>query len=253
MRHGIAQGELRLYLQTQANAKGQCVGAEVLVRWQHPQWGLVSPVEFIPVAEESELIVQLGDWVMHQACLLLADPVFAGKGLRLSVNVSAIQFGHEDFMPHLKSVLFETGADPCMLTLEITEGVVLRDLDEARSRIIELREMGIEIALDDFGTGYSSMLSLKHLPIQELKIDQSFVAGSHHSGTDAALVEAMLLMASRLHLRVVAEGVELAEQAQQLMQWNPDIVLQGLLLGKPVPQQQWLAEILGSAGEVEPT
>ena len=113
--------------------------------------------------------------------------------------------------------------------------------------------MGIEIALDDFGTGYSSMLSLKHLPIQELKIDQSFVAGSHHSGTDAALVEAMLLMASRLHLRVVAEGVELAEQAQQLMQWNPDIVLQGLLLGKPVPQQQWLAEILGTAGEVEPT
>ena len=156
-------------------------------------------------------------------------------------------------MPHLKGVLFETGADPRMLTLEITEGVVLRDLDEARSRIIELREMGIEIALDDFGTGYSSMLSLKHLPIQELKIDQSFVAGSHHSGTDAALVEAMLLMASRLHLRVVAEGVELAEQAQQLMQWNPDIVLQGLLLGKPVPQQQWLAEILGSASEVEPT
>ena len=156
-------------------------------------------------------------------------------------------------MPHLKGVLLETGADPCMLTLEITEGVVLRDLDEARSRIIELREMGIEIALDDFGTGYSSMLSLKHLPIQELKIDQSFVAGSHHSGTDAALVEAMLLMASRLHLRVVAEGVELAEQAQQLMQWNPDIVLQGLLLGKPVPQQQWLAEILGTAGEVEPT
>jgi diguanylate cyclase (GGDEF)-like protein/PAS domain S-box-containing protein len=253
LRHGIAQGELRLYLQTQANAKGQCVGAEVLVRWQHPQWGLVSPVEFIPVAEESELIVQLGDWVMHQACLLLADPVFAGKGLRLSVNVSAIQFGHEDFMPHLKGVLLETGADPRMLTLEITEGVVLRDLDEARSRILELREMGIEIALDDFGTGYSSMLSLKHLPIQELKIDQSFVAGSHHSGTDAALVEAMLLMASRLHLRVVAEGVELAEQAQQLMQWNPDIVLQGLLLGKPVPQQQWLAEIFGSAGEVEPS
>ena len=253
LRHGIAQGELRLYLQTQANAKGQCVGAEVLVRWQHPQWGLVSPVEFIPVAEESELIVQLGDWVMHQACLLLADPVFAGKGLRLSVNVSAIQFGHEDFMPHLKGVLFETGADPRMLTLEITEGVVLRDLDEARSRIIELREMGIEIALDDFGTGYSSMLSLKHLPIQELKIDQSFVAGSHHSGTDAALVEAMLLMASRLHLRVVAEGVELAEQAQQLMQWNPDIVLQGLLLGKPVPQQLWLAEIFGLTGEVEPS
>ena len=154
----------------------------------------------------------------------------------------------------LKNVLRETGANPHQLTLEITEGVVLRDMNAARNLVQELRDMGIEIALDDFGTGYSSMYSLKHLPIQELKIDQSFVAGSHHSGTDAALVEAMLLMASRLHLRVVAEGVELSEQALQLTQWNPDVVLQGMLLGKPMPQQQWLEQVLGQAqGETEVT
>lgn len=245
LRNGIPLGELRLYLQTQANAQRQCVGAEVLVRWQHPQWGLVSPVEFIPVAEESELIVRLGDWVLEQACMLLAEPAFAQRGLRLSVNVSAIQFGHEDFMTTLRKVLAQTGADPHLLTLEITEGAVLRDLDEARNRVLELRNMGMEISLDDFGTGYSTMFSLKHLPIQELKIDQSFVSGSHHSEKDAAMVEAMLLLANRLHLRVVAEGVELPEQADMLTRWNPDIVLQGLLLGKPIPQAQWVAEKLG--------
>lgn len=245
LRNGISQGELRLFLQTQASADGKCVGAEALVRWQHPQWGLVSPVEFIPVAEESELIVSLGEWVMRQSCMLLAQPAFVERGLRLSVNISAIQFGHEEFMPMLKAVLHETGANPHQLTLEITEGVVLRDMHEVRNLLQELCNMGIEIALDDFGTGYSSMYSLKHLPIHEIKIDQGFVRGSHRSDRDAAMVEAMLLIARRLSLRVVAEGVELQEQAEQLMQWNPDIVLQGLLLGKPMPQQQWMAEVLG--------
>lgn len=234
-----------MYLQTQADARGRCVGAEVLVRWQHPKWGLVSPAEFIPVAEESELIVRLGDWVLRQACLLLATPALTGRGLRLSVNVSAFQFGHEDFMSSLEQVLQETGANPHQLTLEITEGAVVRDLDQARTRIEALTRMGIESSLDDFGTGYSSMYSLQRLPIQELKIDQSFVSGSHRSEKDAALVEAMLLMARRLQLRVVAEGVELSEQALQLTQWNPDIVLQGMLLGKPLPEQQWLAQVLG--------
>ncbi|MBV8250936.1 MAG: EAL domain-containing protein [Comamonas sp.] len=251
LRSGIPLGELRLYLQTQATARGVCVGAEVLVRWQHPQWGLLSPVEFIEVAEESELILDLGGWVLRQACLLLAQPVFAERGLRLSVNVSAIQFGHEGFMPALQAVLRDTGANPHLLTLELTEGVLLRDWDEARTRILALRELGIEIALDDFGTGYSSMYSLKQLPIQELKIDRGFVSGSHGSATDAALVEAMLLLARRLHLRVVAEGVELPVQAERLQQWNPDIVMQGLLLGEPLPQQQWLAEVLGAPDSLQ--
>ena len=245
LHNGIPQGELRMYLQTQADARGRCVGAEVLVRWQHPKWGLVSPAEFIPVAEESELIVRLGDWVLRRACLLLATPALAGRGLRLSVNVSAFQFGHEDFMSSLEQVLQETGANPHQLTLEITEGAVVRDLDQARTRIEALTRMGIEASLDDFGTGYSSMYSLQRLPIQELKIDQSFVSGSHRSEKDAALVEAMLLMARRLQLRVVAEGVELSEQALQLTQWNPDIVLQGMLLGKPLPEQEWLTKVLG--------
>ena len=243
--HGISQGELRLYLQSQTDARGRCVGAEALVRWQHPEWGLVSPGEFIPVAEESELIVRLGDWVLRQACTLLARPAMAERGLRLSVNVSAQQFAHDDFMASLDKVLRETGANSRQLTLEITEGTLLRDLDQARRRMLALRGLGIEISLDDFGTGYSSMYSLQHLPIQELKIDRSFVSGSHRSEKDAALVEAMLLVARRLQLRVVAEGVELSEQALQLTQWNPDIVLQGMLLGMPLPQQRWLVEVLG--------
>lgn len=242
---GISSGELRMYLQTQTDARGCCVGAEALVRWQHPEWGLVSPGEFIPVAEESLLIVQLGEWVLRQACQLLATPALAGRGLRLSVNVSASQFGHEDFMTTLEQVLRETGACPQQLTLEITEGAVVRDLELARIRMEALNRMGVETSLDDFGTGYSSMYSLQHLPIQELKIDRSFVSGSHHSEKDAALVEGMLMMARRLQLRVVAEGVELSEQALKLTQWNPDIVLQGRLLGMPVPQTQWLMDALG--------
>ena len=189
--------------------------------------------------------MRLGDWVLRQACMLLARPVMAERGLRLSVNVSAQQFAHDDFMATLDKVLRETGANARQLTLEITEGTLLRDLDQARRRMLALRGLGIEISLDDFGTGYSSMYSLQHLPIQELKIDRSFVSGSHRSEKDAALVEAMLLVARRLQLRVVAEGVELSEQALQLTQWNPDIVLQGMLLGMPMPQQRWLVEVLG--------
>lgn len=245
LHNGIPSGELRMYLQTQTDACGRCVGAEALVRWQHPEWGLVSPGEFIPVAEESVLIVRLGEWVLRQACQLLATPALAGRALRLSVNVSASQFGHEDFMSMLEKVLQETGAPPQQLTLEITEGAVVRDLDQARIRMEALNRMGVETSLDDFGTGYSSMYSLQRLPIQELKIDQSFVSGSHRSEKDAALVEAMLMMARRLQLRVVAEGVELSEQALRLTQWNPDIVLQGRLLGMPVPQTQWLTDALG--------
>ncbi|WP_415795778.1 putative bifunctional diguanylate cyclase/phosphodiesterase [Comamonas aquatilis] len=245
LRAGIPAGQLRMYVQAQANHEGVCVGGEVLVRWQHPQWGLVGPADFIAVAEESQLIVQLGDWVLRQACALLAQAEFAAHGLRLSVNVSAIQFAHADFVSTLKSILADSGASPERLTLEITEGVLMRDVDVARARLHELRALGLEIALDDFGTGYSSIASLKHLPIQELKIDQSFIRGSHVSEIDAALVEAIVRMAARLQLRVVAEGVELAAQARLLKAWNPAIVLQGLYYGKAQPVEDWLPMVLG--------
>lgn len=245
LRAGIPAGQLRMYVQAQANHEGVCVGGEVLVRWQHPQWGLVSPSDFIPVAEESQLIVQLGDWVLRQACALLAEPEFAAQDLRLSVNVSAIQFAHADFVASLQGILADSGASPQRLTLEITEGVLMRDVVAARARLYELRALGLEIALDDFGTGYSSIASLKHLPVQELKIDQSFIRGSHVSDVDAALVEAIVRMAGRLQLRVVAEGVELLAQAQLLKGWNPAIVLQGLYYGKAQPVQDWLPVVLG--------
>ena len=245
LRRGIPAGELQLYLQTQANQHGHCVGAEVLVRWQHPRLGMVTPSVFIPVAEESDLIVLLGDWVLRQACILLARPEFAVWGLRLSVNVSSHQFSQVDFVYKLKNILKETGADPHHLTLEITEGVVMRDVNEATERMHELRHLGIELALDDFGTGYSSLAYLKSLPLQELKIDKSFIKDSHVHEDDSAMVEAILVLAKRMKLRVVAEGVETPEQAALLTSWNQGIVFQGYHYGRPLPVATWLPLVTG--------
>ena len=240
LRHAIPAGELQLYLQTQANRKDHCIGAEVLVRWQHPRLGLLTPSIFIPVAEQSNLIVLLGDWVLRQACRQLARPEFVRHGLRLSVNVSAQQFGQADFVTKVRRILRETGADPSRLTLEITERVVMHDMAEAMGRMLQLRELGIEFALDDFGTGYSSLAYLKNLPLQELKIDKSFIRDSRNRERDQAMVKAILVLASRMQLRVVAEGVETPEQARLLASWNRGIVFQGYHYGRPLPVEEWL-------------
>jgi EAL domain-containing protein (putative c-di-GMP-specific phosphodiesterase class I) len=250
LRRGIPAGELQPYLQSQVDRKGQCVGAEVLVRWNHPRLGLVEPGDFIPVAEESDLIVLLGDWILEQACRLLVRPEFAQQDWRLSVNVSWRQFRQPDVVEKLKRILAETGADPRRLTLEITENVVMRDVDEARERMTELQRLGVEMALDDFGTGYSSMACLQRLAFQELKIDKSFVRDCHASPGDAAMVEAILLMASRLGLRVVAEGVETEDQADTLRDWNHEVLFQGYHYGRPLPVGEWLDLQLGAPAGV---
>jgi diguanylate cyclase (GGDEF)-like protein/PAS domain S-box-containing protein len=241
LRHAIGAGELRLFLQSQVNVQGQLTGAEVLVRWQHPRDGLVAPGAFIPVAEESDLIVALGGWVLAHACALLAQPVFHARQLRLSVNLSARQFRQPGFVQQLRAMLTATGANPRLLTLEVTEGLVIDDFDDAVAKMAELAALGVEMSLDDFGTGYSSLAYLKRLPIQEIKIDRSFVRDAPTNADDGVLVEGILSVASHFGLRVVAEGVETQEQASFLRQRAPGIVYQGYLFGRPEPDADWLA------------
>ena len=244
LRHAIGAGELRLHLQSQVNVEGQLTGAEVLVRWQHPRDGLVPPGVFIPIAEESDLIVSLGEWVLAHACGLLAQPAFRERRLRLSVNLSARQFRQAGFVPQVRALLASSGADPRLLTLEVTEGLVIEDFDDTVAKMRELAELGVDISLDDFGTGYSSLAYLKRLPIQEIKIDRSFVHEAPTNADDGVLVEGILSVARHFGLRVVAEGVETQAQADFLSQRAPEIVYQGYLFGRPEPDTQWLARLV---------
>lgn len=244
LRQAIGAGELRLYLQSQVDVLGQVIGAEVLVRWQHPRDGLVMPGVFIPVAEESDLIVSLGGWVLTHACALLAQPVFQERRLRLSVNLSARQFRQAGFVPQLRAILAASGADPRLLTLEVTEGLVIDDFDDAVAKMGELAALGVDMSLDDFGTGYSSLAYLKRLPIQEIKIDRSFVRDAPTNADDGVLVEGILSVARHFGLRVVAEGVETRDQAHFLSQRAPDIVYQGYLFGRPEPDADWIARAM---------
>ncbi|CAN7533250.1 putative bifunctional diguanylate cyclase/phosphodiesterase [Acidovorax sp. LjRoot194] len=246
LRQAIAADELRLFLQSQVDVNGWLTGAEVLVRWQHPRDGLLAPGAFISIAEESDLIVGLGTWVLTHACALLAQPAMHERRLKLSVNLSARQFRQTNFIPQLRDILATSGADPSLLTLEVTEGLVIDDFDEAVAKMRELAALGVEFSLDDFGTGYSSLAYLKRLPIQELKIDRSFVHEAPTNADDGVLVEGILSVARHFGLRVVAEGVETREQADFLRQRAPDIIYQGYLFGRPEPQEDWLARLPAS-------
>jgi diguanylate cyclase (GGDEF)-like protein len=240
LRKAIPTGELRLFLQPQVNVQGRTVGAETLVRWQHPERGLLAPGAFISIAEESDLIVDLGYWVLSETCRLMARETMAGYPLRLSVNISPRQFRQGGFVSWVKDLLAVTGADPTQLTMEVTEGLVIEDIDLVVAKMSELTAMGIHFSIDDFGTGYSSLSYLKRMPIHELKIDKSFIQDAPVDPNDAALVETILSVARHLHLQVVAEGVETKEQVEFLNQ-HGTVIFQGYLYGKPAPAEEWLA------------
>ena len=240
LRRAIPAGELRLYLQPQVDAAGQLAGAEALVRWQHPERGLVPPGAFIAVAEESDLIVDLGAWVLTEACRLMAREDMAGNPLRLSVNLSPRHFRQKDFVPWLKTLLTATGADSTHLTLEVTEGLMIDNLGDVVAKMNELTMLGIHFSLDDFGTGYSSLAYIKQLPIHELKIDKSFVQDAPTDPNDAALVETILAVAQHMHLKVVAEGVETEAQAA-FLNAHATVIHQGYLYGRPEPAEAWIA------------
>jgi len=230
---------LCIHLQPLVDASSQLVGAEALVRWNHPVRGLVAPVHFIPLAEQTGLIVPLGHQVLEAACRQLvawaARPSTAG--LSLSVNVSARQFHQPDFVEQVGDLLDRTGVNPHRLKLELTESVLLGDVEAVVHKMTQLRTRGVRFSIDDFGTGYSSLSYLKRLPIDELKIDRSFVHDVMTAPNDAIIVRTILVLAESLSLKVVAEGVETPEQHRFLLD-NGCRLFQGYLFGKPVPPHE---------------
>ena len=239
LRLAVEENQLRLYLQPQVDDGGRQVGAEALVRWQHPERGLVPPGVFIPQAEASDLIVAVDRWMLSEVCRLLARLDLEGRSLRISVNVSPRHFQKDDFVGTVKSILSSSGADPSHLVLEVTEGLVIGDFADVVGKMMALTTLGIHFSMDDFGTGYSSLAYLKRLPIHELKIDKSFIQDAPTDPNDAALVEAILAVAKHLHLQVVAEGVETASQAE-FLNARGKVIHQGYLYGRPEPVDIWL-------------
>lgn len=233
LRQGIENGELRVYLQPQVDATGKIVGAEALVRWHHPLRGLLLPATFITIAEESNLIVEIDEWVFAEVCRLLVENEDL-LPLRIAVNISPRHFHQPNFVAWVKHGLALSGANPARFTLEITEGMVINNINSVIAKMNELSTLDIHFSMDDFGTGYSSLSYLKRLPINELKIDKSFIQDVTTDPEAAALVEAILAVAKLMRLSVVAEGVETAEQAAFLNQ-RATVIHQGYLYGKPEP------------------
>ncbi|MEQ9638706.1 MAG: EAL domain-containing protein [Alphaproteobacteria bacterium] len=242
LRRALSNGELRpIYQPKVAVDSGQIAGMECLLRWSHPEDGSISPATFIPVAEETGLIVEIGEWILERACehakQLHHD---GGDALKVAVNVSGRQLLDQNFKKALSAALRHTGLDPSCLVLEITESIIMDDIDSSVRLLNEIKNTGVRISIDDFGTGYSSLSYLKKLPIDELKIDQSFVKDIPESKDDIAIVRAIVMMAKSLGLSVVCEGIETAEQMALLKTINCDLA-QGYYLSRPLE----FADLLG--------
>ena len=246
MRSGLYAGQFSLHYQpVQTLADRQIVSVEALLRWQHPQLGNVSPVRFIPLAEHSGFIVELGEWVLQQALKQLARWRAQGVMLRVAVNISTVQLRHPDFLRHLQQALTQHGIAGNQLELELTESVLAEQVEQSRQLLQQIRALGVTLALDDFGTGYSSLAYLKSFPLDKLKIDRSFVRDLLTDPDDRAIVHSVVVLGHSLGLRVVAEGVEDAGQLQQLQHMDVDEV-QGYLLSKPLPPEElenWLRRV----------
>jgi len=239
LRRALPRGEFVLHYQPILRLATRVpIGVEALVRWRHPEKGILSPREFIPLAEDVGLIARVGEWVLRRACEQARSwQVRGAPALRVSVNVSARQFHQRDFAAAVRRIVEETGLPPASLDLEITESIAMQDVTHTGRMLTELTEFGVQISMDDFGTGHSSLNYLKHFPIRRLKIDQSFVAGMAHDEKDKAIVATIISMASNLGLDVTAEGVETDEQAALLGALGCQDV-QGFLFGRPVPAEE---------------
>ncbi|TDV60626.1 phosphodiesterase DibA [Pseudomonas sp. LP_7_YM] len=239
LRRAIVQGELRVFYQPIHNLRTRRIeGVEALVRWQHPQHGMVSPGEFIPIAEQSGLIADIDHWVLTEACQQMRQWLEGGvQASFVAVNVSSRLFGRGDLDRRVAQVLDETGLAPGYLELEVTESAVMDDPERAIEQMHRLRELGLKLSIDDFGTGYSSLLRLKRMPVQTLKIDQGFVAGLPEDDDDIAIVRAIIALARSMGMRVLAEGIEQADQAEFLLQ-NQCELGQGYWFARPMPATQ---------------
>lgn len=242
LRLALERHQFQLYYQIKVDSDGRASGAEALIRWIHPEHGVVSPAKFIPLAEETGLILPMGQWVLETACKQLkawqSDP--NTRGLTLSVNVSARQFRQPDFVAQVKSAIERNGVDPKLLKLEPTESMLFDNIESVVATMSELKAFGVQFSLDDFGTGYSSLQYLKRLPLDELKIDQSFVRNLATDSSDRAIVRTIIAMAQSLNFDVIAEGVETEEQRQILFK-KGCTHYQGYLFGRPVPIEQFNA------------
>lgn len=245
LRYAMERGELHLCYQPQVSFKsGGMVGVEALLRWVHPCLGQVSPERFVPLAEDTGLIVPIGVWVLQEACRQGAQWIAAGlPPLRMAVNISAKQFREPDFAETVRAVLGQTGLPPHLLELELTEGMLIENVSQTRATLQALKSMGVMLAIDDFGTGYSSLSYLKHFPLDRLKIDKSFVQEiAETSGDAAAIVEAVVALGHTLKLSVIAEGVEQQEQVEFLERRKCD-ELQGYFFSRPLTAEA-LEELL---------
>lgn len=248
LREGLAQGQLALYYQPQMDMAGHIIGCEALLRWRHPQLGFVSPATFIPLAEDTGLILPIGQWVLHTACAQLAawarQPALAA--LTLAVNVSARQFHQESFVPGVLAAIASAGANARRLELELTESLLLQDVQDTVAKMVQLKGYGLRFALDDFGTGYSSLAYLKRLPLEQLKIDQGFVRDVLVDPNDAAIARTIVALGSSLGLRVIAEGVE-TEAQRDFLQRAQCHAWQGYLQSPALPAAEFEALVLAQA------
>ena len=245
LRQALLEGEFRLHYQPQVNARTQRItGAEALLRWQHPELGLTGPATFMHVLEESGMILDAGHWVLQQACTfiarLLERELITADKFCLSVNISPRQFRQADFVARVATVIAEQQIPVQCLKLEITEGIMIHDMVDTVEKMNELRDMGMRFAIDDFGTGYSSLSYLKRLPVDLLKIDQSFVNDCTHDSNDAEIVRAIIAMARSLRMELIAEGVETAEQLAFLQQQDCH-TYQGYYYSRAVSEEAFCA------------
>lgn len=246
IREGLEKNYFQLHYQPVESRSGKLIAFEALVRLVHPEFGTIAPGEFISVAEDSGLIIRLGDWVLREACFQMARWGGDYDGLRINVNVSAVQLTRPDFAAGVRAILDETGLDPGALTLEITETALMRNWSESRQQIEQLRLLGVSIALDDFGTGYSTLSSLHRLPVDYIKIDQSFVRRIEESSDGLALIQGIIDLVHKFGFQVVAEGVEERGQFASLKLTQCDF-FQGYLLGRPEPVDK-VEKRLGAKG-----
>jgi EAL domain-containing protein (putative c-di-GMP-specific phosphodiesterase class I) len=235
LRQALIERQFKLYYQIQVNHDLKAIGAEVLLRWQHPKRGMTPPLDFIRLAEETGLILPIGQWVLETACESLeaweGDPLTSE--LDLSVNVSARQFRQPDFVDQVRGTLARIGNDPRMLKLELTESMVLENVQDTSRKMRALKEIGVRFSMDDFGTGYSSLSYLTQLPFDQLKIDQTFVRNIGVKSTDEIIIQTIIGMGRNLGMQVIAEGVE-TEQQRAFLDHHNCHAYQGFLFGKPV-------------------
>jgi predicted signal transduction protein with EAL and GGDEF domain len=246
LRSAVARGQLVVHYQPQARIGGEVIGFEALVRWHHPTHGIVPPATFIPLAEESGLIIPIGEWILREACREAAS---WSQPLQIAINLSSVQFRHGDLAGLVHAILLETGLSANRLELEITESVLIGDFSRALSILRRVKAMGVRIAMDDFGTGYSSLSYLQSFPFDKIKIDRAFISNVDRNPQSAAIIRAVIGLGRGLDLPVVAEGVETKEELAFLVGEACQEV-QGFLIGKPLPIAHY-RDIVGHPGEAQ--